>query len=387
MQSPAVDTMDKYNENLTDVKEIFRKGDLRAIPKPLLKWYDNNRRILPWREQPTPYRVWVSEIMLQQTRVEAVKPYFQRFMDTLPDIAALAEAPEETLLKLWEGLGYYNRARNLQKAAQAIMAEYGGRMPDSREELLKLPGIGSYTAGAVASIAYGRAVPAVDGNVLRVISRYRADGRDMLNDKVRKSVEEDLKAVMPKDRPGDFNQALMELGAIVCIPNGAPKCGECPWEASCKAHIEGRETEFPKKAAKKARSIEKKTILVIQDAMRAAIRKRPAKGMLAGMYEFPSEEGHLSQEEVLALLKEKGLHPLRIQKLPDSRHVFTHREWDMIGYAVRVDELEPVGGTQEGLLFIEPSLTEKEYPIPSAYAAYTGYLQIRLGNDKFEEKK
>ena len=371
---PAVCEADN-NENLCD------------IAPPLLKWYDGHRRVLPWRENPAPYRVWVSEIMLQQTRVEAVKPYFERFMEALPGIPELAQAPEDKLLKLWEGLGYYNRARNLQKAAQAIMAEYGGRMPDSREELLKLPGIGSYTAGAVASIAYGRAVPAVDGNVLRVISRYRADGRDMLNDKVRKSVEEDLKAVMPKDRPGDFNQALMELGAIVCIPNGAPKCGECPWEASCKAHIEGRETEFPKKAAKKARSIEKKTILVIQDAMRAAIRKRPAKGMLAGMYEFPSEEGHMSQEEVLALLKEKGLHPLRIQKLPDSRHVFTHKEWDMIGYAVRVDELEPVGGTQEGLLFIEPSLTEKEYPIPSAYAAYTGYLQIRLGNDKFEEKK
>lgn len=371
---PAVCEADN-NENLCD------------IAPPLLKWYDGHRRVLPWRENPAPYRVWVSEIMLQQTRVEAVKPYFERFMEALPGIPELAQAPEDKLLKLWEGLGYYNRARNLQKAAQAIMAEYGGRMPDSREELLKLPGIGSYTAGAVASIAYGRAVPAVDGNVLRVISRYRADGRDMLNDKVRKSVEEDLKAVMPKDRPGDFNQALMELGAVVCIPNGAPKCGECPWESACKAHIEGRETEFPKKAAKKARSIEKKTILVIQDAMRAAIRKRPAKGMLAGMYEFPSEEGHLSQEEVLALLKEKGLHPLRIQKLPDSRHVFTHKEWDMIGYAVRVDELEPVGGTQEGLLFIEPSLTEKEYPIPSAYAAYTGYLQIRLGNDKFEEKK
>ena len=323
--------LEDENENLCD------------IAQPLLKWYDGHRRVLPWRENPAPYRVWVSEIMLQQTRVEAVKPYFERFMEALPGIPELAQAPEDKLLKLWEGLGYYNRARNLQKAAQAIMAKYGGRMPDSREELLKLPGIGSYTAGAVASIAYGRAVPAVDGNVLRVISRYRADGRDMLNDKVRKSVEEDLKAVMPKDRPGDFNQALMELGAVVCIPNGAPKCGECPWESSCKAHIEGRETEFPKKAAKKARSNKKKTILVIQDAMRAAIRKRPAKGMLAGMYEFPSEEGHLGQEEVLALLKEKGLHPLRIQKLPDSRHVFTHKEWDMIGYAVRVDELEPVG--------------------------------------------
>ena len=367
--------------------EEEKNESLRDIAPPLMTWYDEHRRVLPWRENSAPYRVWVSEIMLQQTRVEAVKPYFERFMEAFPGIQDLAQAPEDRLLKLWEGLGYYNRARNLKKAAQIVMEEYGGRMPDCREELLKLPGIGSYTAGAVASIAYGRAVPAVDGNVLRVISRYRADGRDMLNDKVRKSVEEDLQAVMPPDRPGDFNQALMELGAVVCIPNGAPKCGECPWESFCQAHREGRETEFPKKAAKKARSIEKKTILVIQDAMKAAIRKRPAKGMLAGMYEFPSEEGHLSREEVLALLKEKGLHPLRIQRLPDSRHVFSHKEWDMIGYAVRVDELEPVGGTKDGLLFIEPSLTEKEYPIPSAYAAYTGYLQIRLGNDKFEEKK
>ena len=192
MQSPAVDTMDKYNENLTDVKEIFRKGDLRAIPKPLLKWYDNNRRILPWREDPAPYRVWVSEIMLQQTRVEAVKPYFQRFMETLPDIAALAQAPEEVLLKLWEGLGYYNRVRNLQKAAIQIMEDYGGVMPDSYEELLKLKGIGSYTAGAVSSIAYGKPNPAVDGNVLRVIARVRKDERCISEDKVKKAVEKDV---------------------------------------------------------------------------------------------------------------------------------------------------------------------------------------------------
>lgn len=364
--------------------EEEKNESLGHIAAPLLAWYDGHRRVLPWRENPAPYRVWVSEIMLQQTRVEAVKPYFERFMEALPGIGELAQAPEDKLLKLWEGLGYYNRAWNLRKAARVIMEQYGGQMPDNREELLKLPGIGSYTAGAVASIAYNRAVPAVDGNVLRVISRYRADGRDMLNDKVRKSVEADLQAVMPAQRPGDFNQALMELGAVVCIPNGAPKCDQCPWEADCRAHRKGIETQFPVKNAKKARRIEKKTILVIQDAMRAAIRKRPAKGMLAGMYEFPTEEGHLSQDEVLSLLKKKGLAPLRIQKLPDSRHIFTHKEWDMIGYAVRVDELEPMGGAGEGLLFVEPSLTEQEYPIPSAYAAYTAYLQIRLGNEKFE---
>ena len=229
MQPSAVDSMDKYNENLTDVKEIFRKGDLRAIPKPLLKWYDNNRRILPWREDPAPYRVWVSEIMLQQTRVEAVKPYFQRFMETLPDIAALAQAPEEVLLKLWEGLGYYNRVRNLQKAAIQIMEDYGGVMPDSYEELLKLKGIGSYTAGAVSSIAYGKPNPAVDGNVLRVIARVRKDERCISEDKVKKAVEKDLWEVIPTDRPGDFNQAMMEIGACVCIPNGAPHCENVPY--------------------------------------------------------------------------------------------------------------------------------------------------------------
>ena len=255
MQPSAVDSMDKYNENLTDVKEIFRKGDLRAIPKPLLKWYDNNRRILPWREDPAPYRIWVSEIMLQQTRVEAVKPYFQRFMETLPDIAALAQAPEEVLLKLWEGLGYYNRVRNLQKAAIQIMEDYGGVMPDSYEELLKLKGIGSYTAGAVSSIAYGKPNPAVDGNVLRVIARVRKDERCISEDKVKKAVEKDLWEVIPTDRPGDFNQAMMEIGACVCIPNGAPHCEECPLQQICLANADGTQLQYPNKAKAKERTV------------------------------------------------------------------------------------------------------------------------------------
>ena len=273
MQPSAVDSMDKYNENLTDVKEIFRKGDLRAIPKPLLKWYDNNRRILPWREDPAPYRVWVSEIMLQQTRVEAVKPYFQRFMETLPDIAALAQAPEEVLLKLWEGLGYYNRVRNLQKAAIQIMEDYGGVMPDSYEELLKLKGIGSYTAGAVSSIAYGKPNPAVDGNVLRVIARVRKDERCISEDKVKKAVEKDLWEVIPTDRPGDFNQAMMEIGACVCIPNGAPHCEECPLQQICLAYADGTQLQYPNKAKAKERTVEEKTILIIRDAELAALHK------------------------------------------------------------------------------------------------------------------
>ena len=287
-------------ESSEDVKENLSFSGLAAIPKPLLVWYDRNRRILPWREEPTPYRVWVSEIMLQQTRVEAVKPYFERFMNALPDITALAAAPEEELLKLWEGLGYYNRVRNLKQAAEQIQADYEGQMPDSYEELLRLKGIGSYTAGAIASIAYGRAVPAVDGNVLRVISRIRQDSRPITDPKVKTAVEKDLAGVIPVDRPGDFNQAMMELGACVCLPNGAPLCERCPLAKLCMAHQTGRETDYPVKQEKKPRQIEDRTILVIRDENKTAIRKRPGRGLLAGMYEFPSLTGFRTAEEVTA---------------------------------------------------------------------------------------
>ena len=356
----------------TAEKESTRDGRmdlLVQIAEPLLVWYDKNRRILPWREKTSPYRVWVSEIMLQQTRVEAVKPYFERFMNALPDIKSLAMAREDELLKLWEGLGYYNRVRNMQKAARQIMQEYGGRMPEDWEELQKLSGIGSYTAGAVSSIAYHKCAPAVDGNVLRVLARLREDDGDILSQKVKKRVEKDLLSIMPKDRPGDFNQALMELGAVVCIPNGSPHCGECPWENLCQAHRAHTEEEYPKKAAKKPRKIEKKTILVIQDANGTAIRKRPARGLLAGMYEFPAMEGHAAMEEVAEYVKQLGVRPIRIQPLGESRHIFSHKEWDMIGYAVRVDELEPMK-KEKGLIFADPMETKEKYPIPSAYSAY-----------------
>lgn len=351
---------------------------LDRIAAPLLAWYDSGRRILPWREEPTPYHVWLSEIMLQQTRVEAVKPYYDRFLQALPDIESLAAADEEKLLKLWEGLGYYNRARNLKKAAQILVLEYGGRMPDDYEIILSLPGIGSYTAGAISSIAFGKAYPAVDGNVLRILARLRTDERDILQAGVKKSVEEELADVMPKDRPGDFNQALMELGAMVCIPNGAPKCDVCPWKELCRARAQGITGEFPKKAGKKPRSIEKKTILVIQDAERVALRKRPEKGLLAGLYEFPSMEGNCEEERVLAYLRELGLLPLRIRALPPAKHVFTHKEWHMTGFLIRVDELADRGGRQEGegLIFVDPKETRTNYPIPSAFAAYAEQVEM-----------
>ncbi len=369
------------------------KGEQRILEKiaePLLKWYDKGRRILPWREDPQPYYVWLSEIMLQQTRVEAVKPYYDRFIQNVPDIQALAEMEEDKLVKLWEGLGYYNRVRNLQKAAKVIVKEHEGKMPSEYESLLELPGIGSYTAGAIASIAYGKAVPAVDGNVLRVLSRLRMDGEDILSQKTKTRVEKELREVIPVNRPGDFNQALMELGAMVCLPNGEPKCGECPWEALCQAHHMGKTAEFPKKKAKKARKIEEKTVLVIQDEDRAAFRRRPEKGLLAGMYEFPVLEGRLAEGKVLEILGQMGLKVLRIRLIGEAKHIFSHKEWHMVGYAIKVDELERPEKPEfrQDWIFVDKNEVRENYPVPSAYAAYTEYLDIKLGvmRDKASQK-
>ena len=364
-----------------EVELQTKDGLLNRIAPPLLAWYDENRRILPWREKPEPYRVWVSEIMLQQTRVEAVKPYFARFMEHLPDVESLAAAEEDELLKLWEGLGYYSRARNLKAAAQQIVEQHGGKMPSEYHDLIKLKGIGSYTAGAISSIVFGHPVPAVDGNVLRVIMRLLADDSDISEASVRKRVEEDLKPVMPKDRPGDFNQALMELGATVCLPNGAPKCAECPWKTFCRAGIEESWQQYPKKAVKKPRTVEYRTILVIRDGHRAVIRRRPNKGLLAGMYEFPSLLGKASLDEVKDWLSAQGVCAVRIEKLPESKHIFTHKEWHMTGYMVLVDGLEPMH-KDSSLMFVETQETEEKYPIPSAFSAYTGYLSIRTGSMK-----
>ena len=254
---------------------------LQQIPEKLLKWYDQNARILPWRENPQPYRVWVSEIMLQQTRVEAVKPYFERFLKALPTVEDLAQAPEEQLLKLWEGLGYYNRVRNLQRGARAVMTEHGGVIPASFEALKKLPGIGDYTAGAIGSIAFQIPVPAVDGNVLRVISRvlYRRD--NILDAKVKRRIEGEIKEILP-ERTGDFNQSLMELGATVCLPNGAPKCNECPLQELCRAHLVGDEESLPVKTKAKKRKIEQRTVFLLVCDGKIALRKRPEKRASGG---------------------------------------------------------------------------------------------------------
>lgn len=361
-----------------------REAVAASLAEPLLQYYDAHRRILPWREEPTAYRVWVSEIMLQQTRVEAVKPYFARFMEALPDIKSLAEAKEEQLLKLWEGLGYYSRVRNLGKAAQKIMQEYHGEMPADVKELLKLPGIGSYTAGAISSIAYGKVAPAVDGNVLRVMSRIFRDDRDVLNTQVKKDWEMLITRTMSKERPGDFNQAMMEVGAMVCVPNGAPKCEMCPFEEICQAHLCSEELKYPYKAPKKQRVIENRTILILRDEEKTALVKRPEKGLLAGMYEFPIMDGHVAEKDVIEYLKLQGLNTLWITPLEDAKHIFSHKEWHMKGYMIRVDELSR-GNVPTEWLFVEPKETEKHYPIPTAYAKYMKYLQVTVGYEVFKE--
>ena len=350
---------------------------LNEIVQPLISWYRQNKRILPWRDQKNAYYTWVSEIMLQQTRVEAVKPYFLRFIGELPDVKALAECPEEKLMKLWEGLGYYNRVRNMQSAAQVVVAEYGGVLPASYDELLALKGIGSYTAGAIASIAYDIPVPAVDGNVLRVFSRITEDRQDIMKQSVRSQVEEKLLGIMPKDAPGDFNQALMELGAVVCVPNGPARCMECPVAALCKAYHHGTVDELPVKAPKKKRTIENKTVLVIQDGECTAIRKRPQEGLLAGLYELPNVEGHLSMDEALQKVKEMNLEPLHIEVLPEAKHVFSHIEWRMIGYRIHVSSLEE--RKEAPFIFTEKKQSEKQYAIPSAFRAYIKYMKEKPG--------
>jgi A/G-specific adenine glycosylase len=349
------------------------KLNLSVIVTPLLDWYARHARILPWRDLPSPYRVWVSEIMLQQTRVEAVKPYFERFLRELPDIAALAAAPEQQLLKLWEGLGYYSRVRNLQKAALMIMEQYGGALPQEPAELLRLPGIGSYTAGAIASIAFGKPVPAVDGNVLRVISRVTTNRESIGDPAVKRAISEELEKVYPTGQAGDFTQALMELGALVCLPNGAPKCEACPLRTVCEAHLHGLEAEIPVKAAKKPRKTEERTVFLIISGGKAAIRRRPEKGLLAGLWEFPGVPGRLSPWEAEDVLNGWGISVQKTEPLPPAKHIFTHIVWEMNGYLIDTDN-EP---SANGLIWVSREELTEHYSLPSAFKSFlTAYLSL-----------
>ena len=365
--------------------------DYALIVEPLIEWFEKEKRILPWRSRsveegnPPAYYVWISEIMLQQTRVEAVKEYFKRFIMELPDVKALAEVEEDKLLKLWEGLGYYNRARNLQKAAKIIMTEYNGELPADYEALLSLPGIGSYTAGAIASQAYGLSEPAVDGNVLRVTKRLSGSYDDITKASVKKELEKNLKEIMPKaadegeyNRPGAFNQALMELGAIVCIPNGKPFCDRCPLKEDCIACQKDIVMELPVKPSKKARKLEDKTVLIIEYQGKFAIHQRDEKGLLAKLWELPNVEGKLSVEEMGRLLEDNGILEYEMGLLGEAKHIFSHIEWHMRGYLVRLEEPETDQGSAEGLLYVEREAMEQTYSIPAAFGAYVEYLKETL---------
>ena len=313
------------------------KDILEQLPGALLPWFDHAKRDLPWRQDKVPYHVWLSEIMLQQTRGEAVKSYYIRFLTALPTIADLAGGDEELLHKLWEGLGYYSRVRNLKKAAQVIVDVYSGDFPKTYDEIRALPGIGPYTAGAIASICYDLPTPAVDGNVLRVISRICNENTPIDSPAYKKDVERQLAQIYPA-RAGDFTQALMELGATVCGPNRKPDCGNCPCNTFCLGYARGTAELLPIKKAKPQRRIEEKTVFILSCDGSYALRKRPEKGLLAGLWEFPNVTGKLSLEDSLAKVEQNGIKPKELIRQVEKKHIFTHIEWHMSGIYMEVKE-------------------------------------------------
>lgn len=351
---------------------------LKEMQEPLLSWYLQNARELPWRSNPSPYRVWISEIMLQQTRVEAVKPYFARFMEELPTVEALSRAEDEKLMKLWEGLGYYSRVRNLRRAAQVIMDKYGGSLPSQPDELKKLPGIGNYTAGAVASIAYGVPEPAVDGNVLRVVTRVLRCYENIDLPPVRRAVENALRLIMPTERPGDYNQALMELGATVCLPNGAPKCTQCPLRALCGARRCHVISELPVRSEKKKRRVEDLTVFVLiretaPGIYQTALRQRPGTGLLAGLWEFPHTGGTRTEDELSCLPGQWNVRPVQLLEKRTAKHIFTHIEWHMTGYLLKVE-----AGNDTPFTWADSKALSGVYAVPSAFSAFLEAAQNYL---------
>lgn len=298
---------------------------LHQLPRALLPWYEQNKRDLPWRQDKDPYHIWLSEIMLQQTRVEAVKGYYSRFLTMLPTIAHLANADEAQLYKLWEGLGYYSRVRNLKKAAEIIVTQHGGHFPQNHKDVLALPGIGDYTAGAICSIAFGQKTPAVDGNVLRVTARLQADFSPIDSPARKKEVQLLLAEIYPEDA-GNFTQALMELGATVCGPNRAPDCVNCPCNGFCLGYQQGVAEELPIKTPKKGRRIEEKTVFLLRCDDRYALLKRPDKGLLAGLWQLPETAGILEVNDAIAAL---DLPAKEVYRQLERNHIFTHIEWKM----------------------------------------------------------
>ncbi len=326
----------------------------------LLNWYQENKRDLPWRHTNDPYKIWISEIMLQQTRVEVVKEYYRRFLSKLPRIEDLAKVKEDTLLKLWEGLGYYSRAKNLKKCASKVLELGMETLPEEEESLLNLPGIGPYTAGAILSIAYQKCYPAIDGNVLRVLSRIYEDDRDLLMPSVRKEYTSLLKDFMKEESARDFTESFIELGALVCIPNGIPHCELCPLKEICESFKHQTMLEYPKKKSKKERKKIKKTVFVFQFDGEYAIQKRK-EGVLKGLYEFPNEDAEMTPKECYEKLNQKGYKIKSVESLGCFKHVFSHLEWYMTAYLIILSE------KQKKLKFYSKQKIELEYSLPSAF--------------------
>ena len=339
-------------------KEIFAR-----LPGVLLPWYEENRRDLPWRKDKDPYHIWISEIMLQQTRVEAVKGYYDRFLKALPSVTALANAEDEQLHKLWEGLGYYSRVRNLKKAANQIMENHNGAFPASHAEISALAGIGPYTAGAICSIAFGLPTPAVDGNVLRVISRLTDDDTPIDKPAYRKEITENLAAVYPENA-GDFTQSLMELGATICGPNRKPDCANCPCKAFCLGHARGREEELPVKKSKPQRRTEDRTVFILSCDGVYALRKRPERGLLAGLWEFPNIAGKMEISEAIKEVEELGVKPKDIIRKVEKKHVFTHVEWHLSGIYMEVKECT------DNLVWMTAEQIQREAALPTAFRQF-----------------
>ncbi len=337
---------------------------MKRIVEPLLQWYFQNKRDLPWRKDKDPYHVWISEIMLQQTRIEAVKEYYKRFMTRIPNIHALSELEEDELLKLWEGLGYYSRARNLKKAAIKIEQEYHGIFPKKYEEIVKLPGIGEYTAGAIASICFQEKEVAVDGNVMRVYARVEEKDIDVSDLKTKKQIGQEIQKILP-DYPGDFNEAIMELGETICLPNATPKCQICPLKALCYAHQHHKEETLPRKVVKKEKKEEKYTVFLLSWNNQIAIEKR-RDGLLKNMWQFPNTDGFLTPQEVCAWLGEE-YSPSKIVEGISHTHIFTHKKWLMKSYLLLLEK--PIPNYQ----WVSSQEIENEYAIPTAFLPFLEY--------------
>ena len=344
------------------------KPSKSRLSKAVLTWFDANRRPMPWREDPSPYRVWISEIMSQQTRIDTVIRYFDAFMARFPTISSLAHAPLDDVLKTWQGLGYYSRARHVHQAAKQIMSMHQGELPDTYQALLTLPGIGPYTAGAIASMAFQEQVPCVDGNVMRVIARVHAITDAVQAPSTVRAITALVAKDMPADRPGDYNQALMELGALVCIPNGAPKCEVCPLASSCQAKTHGLIDSIPPPKKKTPSRTESRTVVIIEYNHHIAIRQRPPKGLLASMYEPFHVEGHFEAADIV----EQFSHVTAIYPLPPHTHVYSHLVWSMIGYRLVVSEPVPE------MLFVPVAELQRTYAIPNAFWPF---LELSPYND------